>query len=451
MDTRKHMRNKLTLWVAAGLATLLAGLVMASAQDSPLQGAPAGTAFTFQGQLKRGGEAVDDTCDFEFGLYDAQSGGNQVGTGLTRSMTVVRGLFMTTLDFGDAFNGQERWLAMAVRCGAESDYTPLGSQALAPVPHALYASQVPWSGVDGLPAGFADGEDDAGLMDARAGTGLTSLSSGNVVTLSVSYGGDGSAPTAARSDHMHPGSDITSEVALAVTAQTAAQVPWSGLTDVPGGFADGVDNDTTSFWSLGGNAGTSPATDFLGTTDAQGLAIKTNGEQAVYIDAGGNVGIGTTALDSRLTVSGSIESTVGGFWFPDGTVLMSGIPYQMCASDAVVAEALTFRESLVFDWAEMKAFTAIYSGTYRLTVEYSSKWSGYVSQYRVVVDGVVFDQWQSSSSNWVTRAVDVPAVEGGRISVYGNMGTGGSISRPRVRNARLRGTLCAPTHWVARD
>src|SRR5437660_1443352 len=36
--------------------------------------------------------------------------------------------------------------------------------------------------------------------------------------------------------------------------------------------------------------------------------------------AGGNVGIGTTAPGQRLSVAGTVESTSGGFKFPDGTV-----------------------------------------------------------------------------------------------------------------------------------
>lgn len=41
---------------------------------------------------------------------------------------------------------------------------------------------------------------------------------------------------------------------------------------------------------------------------------------AVYVNNDGNVGIGTTSPTERLTVAGSVESTSGGFKFPDGTI-----------------------------------------------------------------------------------------------------------------------------------
>ncbi len=51
-----------------------------------------------------------------------------------------------------------------------------------------------------------------------------------------------------------------------------------------------------SGWLLLGNAGTNPATNFLGTTDAQPLVIRTNNIERFRINAAGEVGIGTTAV-----------------------------------------------------------------------------------------------------------------------------------------------------------
>jgi trimeric autotransporter adhesin len=101
-----------------------------------------GTAFTYQGHLRQSGTAVSGACDFQFGLYDAVSGGAQIGTTQTKSNVAVSGGLFTVadLDFGaGAFNGLARWLAIGVRCPAGSgSYTPLTPrQALTPAPYAL--------------------------------------------------------------------------------------------------------------------------------------------------------------------------------------------------------------------------------------------------------------------------------------------------------------------------
>ena len=63
-------------------------------------------------------------------------------------------------------------------------------------------------------------------------------------------------------------------------------------------------------WNLTGNAGTNPAADFIGTTDAQPLIIRTNNAEAVRVTAAGQVGVGTTAPDAPAAAVGG--TGVGG-------------------------------------------------------------------------------------------------------------------------------------------
>lgn len=66
---------------------------------------------------------------------------------------------------------------------------------------------------------------------------------------------------------------------------------WSPVTPKPG-------------WLLKGNGGIDPSANFLGTTDAQPIVIKTNNTEAMRIGSNGNVGIGTATPSARLEVSG---------------------------------------------------------------------------------------------------------------------------------------------------
>ncbi|MCS6837575.1 MAG: hypothetical protein NZ480_01895 [Bdellovibrionaceae bacterium] len=68
-------------------------------------------------------------------------------------------------------------------------------------------------------------------------------------------------------------------------------------------------------WRLTGNAGTSPASNFLGTTDAQPLVIRTNNTERMRVATTGNVGIGISNPTERLTIAGNIgiQASVGSF------------------------------------------------------------------------------------------------------------------------------------------
>jgi len=58
-------------------------------------------------------------------------------------------------------------------------------------------------------------------------------------------------------------------------------------------------NSLTSL-NMFGNSGTTPGTNFLGTTDSQSLVMKTNNVERMRVNTSGNVGVGTSAPIARL-------------------------------------------------------------------------------------------------------------------------------------------------------
>ncbi len=59
-------------------------------------------------------------------------------------------------------------------------------------------------------------------------------------------------------------------------------------------------------WALTGNGGTTPGTNYVGTSDATDLVIATSGTERIRVDANGSVGIGTNAPDVSLDVDGGL-------------------------------------------------------------------------------------------------------------------------------------------------
>lgn len=102
------------------------------------------STFVYQGKLQDSGVAANGVYQFQFKLYDAETGGNQVGltlSGVTSSAT--NGIFAVNLSFGaGAFNSQEfRFLEIGVRAnGSQSPYTVLNPrQQVTSTPYAIRA------------------------------------------------------------------------------------------------------------------------------------------------------------------------------------------------------------------------------------------------------------------------------------------------------------------------
>jgi hypothetical protein len=106
-------------------------------------GTPLDQTFTYQGQLRNAGQLVNGPVDLKISMWDADTGGSQVGsTNTFNAMQLNDGRFACGLNFGNAaFDGSNRWIQVEFR-------NPAGSgqyQALSPrdkitaTPYALYA------------------------------------------------------------------------------------------------------------------------------------------------------------------------------------------------------------------------------------------------------------------------------------------------------------------------
>jgi len=179
-----------------GLVLLLFALVVCSAADTCAQT----TAFTYQGSLKEAGLPANANYDFEFLLFDASTGGNQVGpTNTVIGIPVTNGIFSVRLDFGNQFSGANRFMEIRVRPTGQPGITTLGPrQSMDSAPYSIRtlnaesaATATTATNATQL-GGFAANQY---LLTNGNGSGLTNLNAGNITTgtLAIANGGTGSS------------------------------------------------------------------------------------------------------------------------------------------------------------------------------------------------------------------------------------------------------------------
>lgn len=256
-------------------------LGLAASAFGAVQAADWGTAFTYQGRLTDRGQPADGLYDLRFGLYDAESGGNRIAGFVTNeNVAVTGGLFTTAIDFGPwPTAGTGRWLGLAVRPGEGAAVFTLlePRQRVFPVPFAMSAESatraataatadaVPWSGLTGVPAGFADGADHDTKYTAGPGLELKGTQFGVLPRgLSNTFLADGA---------------VTSDK-LASNSVTLPKIPDGLITPAKLNLS----SFSNAFWKLEGNTSTVPGTHFVGTLDNRALELKVNRNRAVRIE-----------------------------------------------------------------------------------------------------------------------------------------------------------------------
>jgi hypothetical protein len=234
-----------------------------------------GTAFTYEGRLNDGAGPASGIYDLRFAIYDSPSAGTQQGGALTNAATAVgNGLFTVTLDFGNQFPGADRWLEIGVQTNGGGGFVTLSPrQQIRSTPYAITASNltgtVPVAGLAGTYSGAVT-FNNAGNSFSGSGAGLTSLNADQLAS--------GTMPSAALSNA----------------------------------------------WKTAGNNGTTPGTQFIGTSDNQPLEIKVNGTRAMRFEpnaSGAPNLIGGSV--KNFVAAGVVGATISG----GGATAYFGDPY----------------------------------------------------------------------------------------------------------------------------
>jgi len=294
-----------------------------------------GTSFTYQGQLQRDGVPATGNYEIEFKLYDALDGGNPVGnpdTVLARP-PVSQGLFTVELNFGaDVFTGYERYLQIGVRpSDSQEPFTILSPrQRLLPAPYAHYAlnagaaSFVPWQGVLGAPAGFADGVDNDTTYSAGAGLTLGGTQF-RVDTASIQARVTGECTAGSSIRTIYDDGTVVCETDDNSGGTVTGVTAGAGLTGgtitgfgtisanfgtTSGTVADGGHLHDSRYWRHNGDS--AGPDDFLGTTNTRPLEFRVNNERALLLDAGGESVNVVGGFSDNTVKSGATGATISG-------------------------------------------------------------------------------------------------------------------------------------------
>ncbi len=319
-----NMKAKIPLFATVAFCCWLTTSTSAFAQ---------GTAFTYQGQLTVSNSPTHGTWNMTFKLWNAASGGAQVGSTITSNGVVIvtNGLFTVYLDFGNEYStGTPYWLELGVETNGGGSFSTLAPrQQLTPTPYSIFAEGANATGLTGtIPAGNLSGTysnplnlNNPGNIFDGAGTGLTGVN--------------------------------------------AAQL--NGLT-------------AANFWQLTGNAGTTAGLNFVGTKDKTALFLDVNGSPVLELATNNSITMGNGTLGNSLGYNyevalGNIPKATANGSVAIGWNPTSSGPGSVAIGESVISSADDSFASGGYSQATAQDATAmgystVASGTYSMALGY---------------------------------------------------------------------------------
>jgi hypothetical protein len=262
---------------------------------------PAGSAFTYQGELRSGGEPLNASADLLFRLYTAEAGGAPIGPVLALdNADVTNGLITVDLDFGpQAFTAEARWLEISVRspAGSGTFHTLAPRQRITPAPIAMYAlagnqGPVGPAGPQG-PVGPAGPQGAQGPAGPQGSTGPAGPQGATGPTGSQGPAGP-QGPTGASPFSLTASNHAVFTQGFLGIGTTSPTAPL--YLQTPAGTDAAVRMRSGGSWVLE-----------LRQTPDSNFQIINGGNPRVHVNAGGDVGIGTTAPTARLHIGGDLR------------------------------------------------------------------------------------------------------------------------------------------------
>jgi len=287
------MIHRFGIFAAIVLLSLTSG---AAIGDRGAPRGPVGAAFTYQGQLASAGSPVNASCDFQFSLWDDAAAGAQMGATLAPTLAVVHGLFTASLDFGNQFTGDERWLEIAVQCPGDPGFTLLSPRvALLGVPYA-----------NGLRPGIAVADSASGSSASIAIPGY-GLAGSNSAGAGV-HGSSASGVGVYGSSTAGPGVNglSASDTGVLGEAQASLEAGVKGINAAASGI--GVRGEANATGGVGVWGQSDANTGVYGlSTSGSGVWGQSSSGDAIYGVSSSGAGV-LAASTSYFGVSGSTSS-----------------------------------------------------------------------------------------------------------------------------------------------
>ncbi len=286
--------------------TSLIGVAMVAWLAATVSAVP----FTYQGQLKDDGVPLDGTVDFRFRLTDDAAGTIQLAAPIEYfDVPVSNGLFSLQIDFPNySFDGTPVFLEVSVRAAGAQNYQTLNPlQEITPAPLAMYALEA--GGGNGGGGTLDDAYDFSGQ---GAGREVTADSGPVYIKGADGLWVDGGILTGpvkiARSD-----ADLDLQVRKSINFAGDPPAPVTlGGQQRRGSIFNPVEDWAYLRISSVGHAirrkiGTTFAFDVEGSINNSVLWIS-----QIFLNADGNLGVGTVIPATRLHVDGGSDASIAG-------------------------------------------------------------------------------------------------------------------------------------------